>query len=197
MKGKFIVLYGINNLGKSTQLELLKEFLSDTTGRLCVSIKYPLYELKPTGHIINGYMRQGNPYQLSAREFQIFQAMNRTHYNNACLKDMLSRGTHVLAEDYVGTSVAWGMGAGVDRSFLEYINSHLVKPDIAILLDGERFREGIETGHTHESDDELTQRVRKHHLILAQDEAWFVVDANQPIQTVHKSIVNHVLSHIV
>jgi len=186
--GKFIVFYGINNLGKSTQAEKLIERLR-AEGKEAEYLKYAIYDLEPSGPILNDYLREGNPYDLSAREFQIFQAMNRTQYEPT-LKEKLENGIIVIAEDYTGTGIAWGIGGGVDGEFLKKINSHLLKEDVAILFDGERFMEGVEAGHKHETNDGFTSKVRNIHLDLGKEYGWEKINANQDIDTIHEQIWN-------
>src|SRR3989344_1802759 len=128
MNGHLIVLYGINNLGKTTQAKLLVDRLQ-AAGKQAEYLKYALYNIEPSGALINDYLRKGNPYNFSAREFQLLQVLNRTQYD-AELRAKLAAGQWLVAEDYVGTGIAWGMGAGVDRQLLEKLNQHLVKEDL-------------------------------------------------------------------
>ncbi|MFA5753854.1 MAG: dUTP diphosphatase [Patescibacteria group bacterium] len=184
--GKLIVLYGINNLGKSTQAKLLVERLK-ANGYQSEYLKYAIYSIPPSGEILNGYLRDGNPYDLSPRESQIIQALNRTQYQ-AELIAKLKAGINVVAEDYKGTGIAWGLGAGVDENFLKKINSHLVDEDLVFLFDGERFRQAIENNHKHENDDDLMNKVRWAHLKLREEYGWRKIDANRPIEEIHEEI---------
>lgn len=190
MKGKLIVLYGINNLGKTTQSRLLVERLQ-AEGLRASYVKYALYDLEPSGPMINAYLRLGNPYQLSPREYQILHTLNRTQYDGE-LRSRLDSGEWIVAEDYVGTGIAWGMGAGVDRNFLEQLNSHLVREDMGFFFQGQRFLEARETNHKHETDDELMQRVAHSHEILAQYYNWIPIQANDTIEQIRDSVWNHV-----
>src|SRR3989344_7041055 len=104
--GKFIVIYGINNLGKSTQAKILVEKLGQE-GFSAEYLKYTIYDLKPSGPIINDYLREGNRDNLSPREIQILYTMNRYQFESR-LKDKLSQGVNIVAEDYTGTGLAWG-----------------------------------------------------------------------------------------
>jgi thymidylate kinase len=184
--GKLIVFYGINNLGKTTQVKKLVERLKNE-GYPVEYLKYAIYDLEPSGPVLNGYLREGNPYNLSPREFQIFQAFNRTQYD-PILRKKIENNAIIVAEDYIGTSIAWGMGNGVEKEFLVKINSHCLKEDLGILLDGERFESGIEKDHKHETDNELTDRVRQIHLDLGQEYGWKKINANQDIEEVHNDI---------
>src|SRR3990167_431854 len=187
-KGLLIALYGINNVGKSTQAGMLMDRF-EKEGLLAVHKKYPFYDLHPTGPILNAYLREGNPYKLTPREFQVLQAFNRTHAE-PIMREFLEKGIHVVAEDYTGTGIARGMGAGVNKNFLIHINTHLCKEDIAILLDGDQFESGREAKHKHENDRMLTNEVRHYNRVLANEFRWDLVNANQGREAVHETIWN-------
>jgi thymidylate kinase len=190
MSGKLIALYGINNLGKSTQAKRLVERLAQE-GKQAYYLKYPLYNLAPSGPLINSYLRNGNPHGLSPRESQIIYVMNRTQYD-AALRARLASGEWIVVEDYVGTGVAWGVGTGVDEAFLQELNNHLLHEDLSLFMDGERFLDGKEEGHKHESDDALMAKVRETHQELATKQGWFMINANQSRDEVHEDIWKHV-----
>lgn len=173
-EGKFIVLYGANNLGKSVQIRNLSEKLHDKGKNLRV-IKYPVYDLEPTGPKINAALREG--LKLSAEELQREFAQNRRDFEPV-LRGFLERGDWVISEDYKGTGIAWGITYGVSIAKMEEINRGLLDEDIAILLDGERFASGIERRHKHEQDTNW-ELARKVHLELAERYGWRVVNANQ------------------
>ncbi len=189
MNGQFIVLYGINNLGKSTQAHMLVDALN-ARGIAAEYLKYPVYDLSPSGPLINAYLREGNPFGLSAREAQILYTLNRTQYE-PLLHQKLADGITVIAEDYIGTGLAWGGGAGVDMDFLATINSHLLPEDRAFLFEGQRFTEGIESSHKHEQDDELTSKVKDLHQMLAHKHGWTLINANQDKEVIHHELLQH------
>ncbi|MFA5130927.1 MAG: dUTP diphosphatase [Patescibacteria group bacterium] len=184
--GKLIVFYGINNLGKSTQAKLLVERLK-ANGYQAEYLKYAIYDLLPSGEILNDYLRSGNPFDLSPREAQTIQALNRTQYQGDLIAK-LKAGINVIAEDYKGTGIAWGLGAGVNESYLKKINSHLIDEDLVFLFDGERFRQAIENNHKHENDEELMTKVRWAHLKLREEYGWWKINANLAIEEIHEEI---------
>lgn len=189
-KGKFIVFYGTNNLGKTSQAKILLKKLNEL-GIKAEYLKYPLYQLEPSGSMIDSYLRKNNPFNLSAREAQLLYLINRAHYQET-LKNKLKNGIYIIAEDYIGTGIAWGLGAGVDLEFLEKINSFLIKEDLAILFDGERFEEAIEKNHKHETNNELMKKVRQIHLDLGKKYNWKKINANLKIEEVAKLIFSEV-----
>jgi len=189
-KGKFIVLYGINNLGKTTQAKLLVERLQQE-GRKAEYLKYPVYDLEPTGPMINNFLRGGNQFDLSLRESQILNVINRMQMEPV-LRAKLMVGVNIVAEDYTGSGLSWGIGSGADEDFMKRINSHLLKEDLAFVFDGERFTEASEKTHIYEKDSALQERVRKVYEKLGKEFGWIKINANLPIETIHLEIWNNV-----
>jgi len=189
-KGKFIVLYGTNNLGKTTQAEMLV-YRIKKSGKKAEYVKYPIYDLEPAGGLINGYLRKGNPYKFTPREFELLHFIDRIMFNSF-LERKLEKGINVVAEDYFGTAVCWGIGYGVDQKFLEYLYSFVKKEDLAILFDGKRFEQSIEKNHRHENDTKLINKVRKVHLNIGRKYKWEKINANLSIEKIHELIWNKV-----
>ena len=186
-EGLFIVIYGINNLGKTTQAEMLVDAL-ETSGLKSEHLKYPIYDLKPTGPKINEILRNQDKQQISEEEFQKIYIQNRRDFQpELCRK--ISEGINIVAEDYIGSGLAWGMTKGADLERMLELNKGLVKPDMEILLDGERFLAGKEENHQHESNDQLMEKSRQSYIELDSRFNWQVVDANQSIEEVHQDIL--------
>ncbi len=187
--GRFIVIYGSNNLGKSMQLDLLEQMYREL-GMLYVRIKYPIYD-SPTGEVINRVLRpdeNGQKLEMDDPELQMYYANNRRWFEPTLI-ELLKEGD-VIAEDYTGTGMAWGLVKGVDRGYLDEINDGLRKPDFEILLDGERFSGGIEKGHRHEAaGNEIWERSRRIHQELATELGWEIVNANRSERVVHEEIL--------
>jgi thymidylate kinase len=192
--GSLIVFYGVNNVGKTTQARLLLKALQDQE-RKARMVKYPIHDLAPTGRIINEYLREGNPHSISKREAQILYAMNRTHFEPT-LREYLSDGEIVIAEDYTGTGIAWGMSGGIDKAFLTEINQHLLDEHVGIYLEGERYLVGREEGHMHETDDERMSEMKEIFDELAEDFSWNHVMANRPISDVHSDVLKIIDAHL-
>lgn len=188
-KGKFITIYGINGIGKTTQVELLVKFLKEK-GLKVSRLKYPIYDLEPEGPFIHKYLREPefrakNPQ--TTNELQEKYAENRRRYEKT-LKERLEEGEWIVAEDYVGTGLAWGLTWGGDLEYLEKINEDLYPADISILMHGNRFETAIEKGHRNEGAEERIQICKNFHFLLAERYDWKIVNANQEVEEVSEEI---------
>jgi len=170
-KGKFITLYGINNIGKSTQAKILIDNLKKH-GYDAVYVKYPVYSLPPTGPFINDVLRNsGNKQTISEDELQMWYVLNRYQFEPQ-LEEMLQEGKIVIAEDYVGTGLAWGSAKGASLEWLLELNKYLVKEDLALYLKGKRNLQVKETNHIHESNDDLIEATQFIYDNLATKFNW-------------------------
>lgn len=188
--GKFIALYGINGIGKTTQTDLLVSSLR-SRGMPVVHVKYPVYDLAPEGPFLYNYLRSAafrEEHKLTTHALQLKFAENRKRYD-AVVARQLAEGQWIVAEDYVGTGVAWGLTWGGSLHYLEEINEGLSQPDLAILLDGDRFLTSIEKGHVNEVNAERIAICRNFLLLLGEKKGWRTVRANQNIADVHKDVV--------
>lgn len=191
-KGKFIVIYGVNNSGKTTQAKLLVKNLSQS-GFKAEYVKYPLYNLEPSGPYINAILREG--LKVSAEELQLWYVLNRHQYEAALLKK-LENGVNIIAEDYVGTGLAWGKVQGCDEKWLQEINRFLVPEDLALLLVGGRFSKGKEKEHKNEKDEAVMAKCEKVHEELARELKWHEIDSRRKIAEVQEEILDLVLSFL-
>lgn len=186
MIGKLIVIYGGNNSGKTTQAKLLVDWLKKEDKKAAY-LKYPIYE-SPIGKRINGILREGKEKNISETEFQELYYQNRKDYEPH-LKKMLNDEMIVVAEDYIGTSLAWGSAKGADYGYLKKLNSDLIHEDCAILLDGARFPDGKEKGHIHEENDALMEAVRLRHQKIGKELGWLFVNANRKKEDVFNDVI--------
>lgn len=169
-KGVFITIYGINNIGKTTHARLLCERLRKE-GFKTHYLKYPVYDIFPTGPFINKVLRNPKGQKISEDELQLWFVLNRYQFEPK-LKELLKKGFTVVAEDYTGTGIAWGMAKGLAESWLKSANQYLLKEDLSILIEGKRDLRAREKAHVHEQNDQLVERCRKTHAYLAEKYGW-------------------------
>jgi len=184
-KGKFIAVYGVNGIGKTTQVEKLVGYLQ-SKGKNASRLKYPVYDLEPDGPFIFKYLRDPEfrkNNELTTDELQLKYVENRKRYQPT-LRERLKNGEWIVAEDYIGTGIAWGLTWGGNLEYLEAINKELYQPDLSILMHGNRFLTAVEKDHRNETEGEHIQICKNFHLLLAEKYNWEKVNANQPIEQV-------------
>ena len=189
-RGKFIAIYGINGIGKTTQVDILVKYLQ-SKGLKASRLKYPVYNLEPEGPFIYNYLRDPQfrmKNELPTDALQQKYADNRTRYEPE-LKKRLASGEWIVAEDYVGTGIAWGLTWGGNLEYLEEINEKLMPADFSILMHGERFVTAIEKDHRNEMETERIQICKNFHLLLAGKYNWKIIDANQNVEEVKEDII--------
>ena len=209
MVGKFFVIYGANNLGKTVQTSLLAKWLMNECLDM-LTVKYPVYNLKPSGPKINSILRdpKNKNRNISEIEFQKLYIQNRFDFQ-PIIKHLLSCGINIIAEDYVGTGIAWGVTNLITKENYDLrdkiklinmfvkLNSGLLKPDLSILLDGERFLSGKEKSHRNEDRTDAVWKLnRTIYKDLAKKFKWPIVNANQTIEAVNSDIIKIAKKHI-
>lgn len=188
-RGKFIAIYGTNGIGKTAQTERLVAYLQ-AQGKNASRLKYPVYDLKPEGPFIYKYLRDQKfrvKNELSTHELQKKYSDNRKRYEKE-LKKRLNNGEWIVAEDYIGTGIAWGLTWGGDLGYLETINEKLFQADLSILMHGDRFMTAIEKDHRNEMDSDRIKICKNFHFLLARLHKWNIVSANQTINKVQNDI---------
>lgn len=186
-KGIFIAIYGPDGVGKSKQVSLLEERFRES-GMMCRSIRYPIYDVKPTGPRLEGILHKGREKLGNEEEMQALFAQNRKDFEPT-LKSWLGSGVSVVAENYKGTGIVWGTVRGVSMEKMEEINKDMIEPDVAIVLDGPRHGEPPFEGHPYSGEDEDEwYRARKMYLTMADKCGWVRVGADAPMLTVASRI---------
>lgn len=147
MTGKLIVIEGVDGIGKSTQMQLLKTYF-ESLGKEVKGLHFPTHGEGFFGKLVDDYL-QGKfgtfdevPYKFSG----FLYAGNRTEKSDL-IKSWLSSGNIVLLDRYVSSAKAH-QGAAMD-SFdkrtefydwldgLEYNLNKIPKPDLVIVLDAD------------------------------------------------------------
>lgn len=188
-QGKLIAIYGINGIGKTTQVERLVESLCNRGVRV-ERLKYPIYDLPPEGPFIHSYLRDPAFREAHPRTTEALQEMyaeNRRRYEPT-LSERLEAGEWVVAEDYIGTGIAWGLTWGADLDRLEEMNQDLLPADLSVLMHGNRFDTAIEKDHRNEMAAERIALSKNFHDLLADRYGWKRIDANRSVEEVGEEI---------
>ena len=132
-KGVFICVEGLDGCGKTTQAKLLVRRLR----RSCDAI----YTAEPSdgniGRFIKKHCLHGDKRSSGVVEALLFAADRFDHVENTVLP-ALKRGKIVVVSDrYVYSSLAYQGATGLELKWIEKINEHAIRPDLAIFIDVE------------------------------------------------------------
>lgn len=200
--GFFLVLEGGDGAGKSTQVEVLAEWVRGK-GHEVVVTKEP--GSTPVGKRLRSILLDVSSAGLSHRAEALLYAADRAEHVDTVVRPALERGAVVISDRYVDSSVAY-QGAGRDLSPTEiarisrWATDGLV-PHLTVLLDvapetaRERFTEAPDRLESEPA--EFHERVRAGFLTLAAADParYLVVDAGQEPEGV-TTVVRHRLDQV-
>jgi len=189
----FVTIYGINNIGKTTQVELLKENL-EKQGYKVFNLKYPIYDIDPSGSFLHSVLRS-RQQTISEAELQMWFALNRYQFQDK-LQHLLTTHDIILAEDYTYTAIAWGSCKGLEQEWIESINSKLIKSDLQILLHGERSLETVEKGHIHENQHNLATKVADKLMDLGKKQDWQLIQRQPKIEQTQQLLLDLITTQL-
>jgi dTMP kinase len=175
MHGLLIAFEGLDQSGKQTQAELLRDRLS-ASGRAVRMLSFPDYDTVIGGEI--GRALKGERHY-SADVMQLLYVANRYEWKERIL-NARSQGEVIICDRYLASSVAYGEAQGLDPAWLTDIQRHLPQPDVTILLDiaPEASAQRKQSNRDrYEQDMGLLARVRESYL--RQAKGWARIDAQR------------------
>lgn len=201
MKGKIIVIEGLDGSGKSTQIEYLKNKLS---GQNVCQIKLPDYD-SDSSALVKMYLRGDfgkKPEDVNAYAASAFYAVDRYANFKMKWKDNYDRGDIIISDRYT-TSNAYHQATKISKEDraeffywledFEYGLMGIPEPDAVIFLDmpieisqkmmSKRYEGDESKKDIHESNLDYLYKCREAALDAAREMGWFVVqcsDGNEP-----------------
>ncbi len=196
--GLFITFEGGDGAGKTTQLDLARQYL-ESLGR-------PVFRTREPGGTPMGVqvreilLKSSGP--IDPRAEALLFAADRAQHINTLVQPNLNRGLDVLQDRYFDSSVAYqGAGRALDGDQVRDISiwaANGLLPDLTILLDIDPKVAAGRVTHRGQADrieaeaDEFRVRLREEFLAIsrAEPERVKVVDANLSVAEVAADIRN-------
>ncbi|WP_366937940.1 dTMP kinase [Demequina sp.] len=196
--GFWVVFEGADGVGKTTQIDLLAEYLRSTAGgsREVVTTREP--GGTPLGVELRQAIMHGD--HVAPRAEALLYAADRAHHIATKVRPALEAGAMVLQDRYLDSSVVYqggarGLGEEVERISLWATEGLL--PDLTVVLDMEPdpARMSRDLDRVERETIAKAAQMREGFLVrVALDPARYaVVDAGRVVETVHGSVVAAVL----
>jgi dTMP kinase len=176
--GLLIAFEGLDQSGKQTQAELLRDRLT-TNGRRVRLLSFPDYQTV-IGAEIGRALRGERDY--TADVMQLLYVANRYEYKGEILRSK-EKGTIVVCDRYLASSIAYGEAQGLEAEWLADIQKYLPQPDITFLLDiapDISARRKTADRDKYERDLSMLGRVRDSYVRQAARPGWIRLDAARP-----------------
>jgi dTMP kinase len=198
-RGKFITFEGCDGCGKSTQLRLFSEYLTNN------GIPH-IFTREPGGGKISEAIREillsgKNMEMTDACEALLYAAARVQHLSDR-VEPALQEGKLVICDRYVDSSMAYqAYGRGLGAEFIGQINGYALKhytPDVTVFIDLTP-EAAFSRKHGADENDRLEQagmafhkRVYEGYKTLAQQnpERFLCVDGNHTPQEIFEEVVN-------
>lgn len=199
-KGLFITFEGVDGCGKTTQINLLKDYY-EKQGRTVLLTREP--GAKGLGvklrEILLNYDGEVSP---NCESF-LFLA-DRAQHIDTIIKPAVERGEIVLCDRHTDSTVAYqGYGRGVDLDRINMLNNIAtsgMKPDLTLVFDIDTdtsmARVGKEKDRMESAGIEFFKKVRNGYLDIAKNEPQRVklLDGNKSIEEIHNQVLDIIKS---
>ncbi|MGB9703414.1 MAG: dTMP kinase [Candidatus Micrarchaeales archaeon] len=192
MKGKFIVIEGIDGSGKSTQASLLYSFLLKKYKKVLLT-KEPTYSI--IGSLIRAALNK--EWKTTNTVLQLLFCADRAHHLKS-LMPFLRKGGIVISDRYAFSTIAYGSASGLDYKWLVDINSALPYPDLTIIIDispqtALKRINALQRKKSLFEEKNFLTRVREFYLKIASEfKNVKVVDGEKSVEEVRNEIIKNV-----
>jgi dTMP kinase len=129
-KSTFICIEGLDGSGKTTQAKLLTQKLRKSHNAV--------YTTEPSHGKIGTFIRNSYLYgerRLSSVIEALLFAADRIEHVETEVLPALHQGKLVISDRYVYSSLAYQGAAGLSLEWIEKINEHALRPDLAVFID--------------------------------------------------------------
>jgi len=192
-KGVFICIEGLDGCGKTTQAKLLAKKLRKSHNAL--------YTAEPSRGNIGTYIRKcclyGEKRLSTVVEALLFAADRVEHVENEVLP-ALRAGRLVISDRYIYSSLAYQGAAGLSLEWIEKVNEHALKPDLAVFLDvaPKTVMQRLKPKRSVMETMETQQRVRDVYLKFVAKGELVRLDGNRSEDEVSEALIALVLKFL-
>jgi dTMP kinase len=196
----FISFEGIDFSGKSTQLELLKDYLVDHNKKVEILREPGATEISEKVRRI--LLDNKNEKMFAEAELLLFSA-SRAQLVREKIRPYLQKGIYVISDRFHDSSTAYqGYGRGIPIEVVMKVHDLAIGdtiPDLTFFIDipvgianeRKKKKSKVKLDRIELADIEFYNRVRSGYLEIARKEERFkVIDGTQTIETIQNQIIS-------
>ena len=194
MQGSLIAFEGLDQSGKQTQAERLRDRLTALGHRVRL-VSFPDYSTHIGDELAKALAGER---EYGADVMQLLYVANRYEWR-AALQQMLADGWFVVCDRYLASSVAYGEAFGLDAVWLADIQRFLPRPSLTIMLDIAPeiavTRKSVDRDR-YERDLSLQARVRESYHRLAKGDGWLLLNGERDKEEIAADVFSHLASRL-
>ena len=187
MSGHLIAFEGLDQSGKQTQAELLRDHLKQQ-GRKARLVSFPDYGTSIGEEIARAL---SNERDYGPDVMQLLYVANR-YEKKSDLQRWLEGGLILVSDRYTASSVAYGEALGLDPAWLTDMQKFLPPASLTILLDiapeTAVKRKSVDRDR-YERDLAMQARVRESYHRQAQAYGWVVLDGERAKDVIAADVI--------
>tara|TARA_B100000700_G_C14906146_1_gene789822 strand:- start:386 stop:1024 length:639 start_codon:yes stop_codon:yes gene_type:complete len=202
MRGRFLVLEGIDGCGKTTQIKHLSNWLPNSGLMPKDSILHVTREPggtyigKELRHLLLNTSKENTPKDLTEL---LLYAADRAQHVSEVIKPEIEKGNWVLSDRFSGSTLAYqGYGRNLNIDLikqLEKIATQKISPDVTLFLEisvKESIKRRNETANDRieAEGEEFLQRVTLGFSQLAKERNWITIPSEEAKNFVSQNIEN-------
>jgi dTMP kinase len=189
-RGAFIVIEGLDGSGKTTQARLLVQKLRSSHNAV--------YTTEPSRGKIGSFIRECCLFEEkrldSATEALLFAADRIEHIQNEVVP-ALNKGLLVISDRYLYSSLAYQGSTGLSLEWIEAINKHALKPDLAVFIDvaPETVMQRLNRKKSVMETLETQRQVREVYLKFVANDDMVRIDGDELVAELSEALYSRVL----
>ena len=207
MRGKFIVIEGIDGCGKTTQIEEISRWLP-TSGLMGENSKL-IKTREPGGSLLGKKLRNlildnnKNNKPSSLAELLLYSA-DRAEHVSKIIAPELEKQNWVISDRFADSTLAYqGYGRNINLDIIRNIESIVCqgeKPDLTIFLEisaeeSVLRRKNLIPDRIESEGINFLQKVNEGFKLIAKEKNWKVISATQNIDTISREIKETLLKN--
>ncbi len=200
MKGKFIVIEGIDGCGKTTQIDEISKWLP-TSGLMRENAKL-IKTREPGGSLLGKKLRtlildNNKTNKPSALAELLLYSADRAEHVSKIISPALAKGDWVVSDRFSDSTLAYqGYGRHINLEIIKNIESIVCQgehPDLTIFLEisakeSTLRRKNLVPDRIESEGIKFLQKVNEGFKLIAKEKNWKLISASQNINTISNEI---------